>query len=55
MMNPDGSVTPTGVTEQVAADAVIMAVGQHADLSLLSALPDVAIARTIRWWSTGIS
>lgn len=45
VMNPDGSVTPTGVTEQVAADAVIMAVGQHADLSLLSALPDVAIAK----------
>ncbi|MFW7268991.1 NAD(P)-binding protein [Gluconacetobacter sp. Hr-1-5] len=35
-MNPDGSVTPTGETERLAADAVVLAVGQHSDLGLLA-------------------
>jgi NADPH-dependent glutamate synthase beta subunit-like oxidoreductase len=42
-MNPDGSVTPTGETERLAADSVVMAVGQHSDLALLQAAAGVAI------------
>ena len=40
-MNPDGSVTPTGKTERLAADSVVLAVGQHCDLSLLQGIGDV--------------
>lgn len=42
-MNPDGSVTPTGKTTQLAADSLVMAVGEHSDLSLFSTVPDVVI------------
>ncbi|GAB31544.1 glutamate synthase [NADPH] small subunit [Acetobacter pasteurianus subsp. pasteurianus LMG 1262 = NBRC 106471] len=34
-MNPDGTVTPTGQTTHLPADAMVMAVGQHSDLALL--------------------
>ena len=34
-MNPDGSIRPTGKTEPLAADSVILAVGEHSDLGLL--------------------
>ncbi|MGE4481386.1 NAD(P)-binding protein [Acidocella sp.] len=42
-MNPDGSVTPTGEVEHLSADAVVLAVGQHSDLSLLHRLPDIQV------------
>ncbi len=42
-MNEDGSVTPTGETERLAADSVVMAVGQHSDLSLLAGASGVKI------------
>ena len=42
-MNPDGSVTPTGETERIAAESVVLAVGQHSDLSLLRSAADVKI------------
>lgn len=34
-MNADGSIRPTGQTETLAADSVILAVGEHTDLGLL--------------------
>lgn len=40
-MNPDGSVTPTGKTERLAADSVVLAVGQHSDLAPLSGVDGV--------------
>ncbi len=43
-MNPDGSVTPTGKTERLAADSVVLAVGQHADLSLFQGAVGVTIS-----------
>ncbi|MCC7081224.1 MAG: NAD(P)-binding protein [Burkholderiales bacterium] len=39
----DGTVTPTGQTERLLADSVLLAVGQHSDLSLLSGAPGAAI------------
>ena len=42
-MNPDGSVVPTGETTRLAADSVVLAVGEHADLSLLKGAPGAAI------------
>jgi NADPH-dependent glutamate synthase beta subunit-like oxidoreductase len=42
-LNADGGVVPTGETERLAADSVILAVGEHADLSLMRSAPDVAI------------
>ena len=42
-MNRDGSVTPTGETERIAADSVVLAVGEHSDLSLLRGAADVKI------------
>lgn len=42
-LNPDGSVTPTGVTTHLPADAVVMAVGQHSDLSLVKKVPGVTV------------
>ncbi|HTX96350.1 MAG TPA: NAD(P)-binding protein [Mycobacterium sp.] len=42
-MGPDGSVTPTGETERIGADSVVLAVGQHSDLSLLCGAPGVKI------------
>lgn len=43
-LGADGSVTPTGETERLAADSVVLAVGQHSDLSLLGGTPAAAIA-----------
>ncbi len=43
-MNPDGSVTPTGKTERLAADSVVLAVGQHSDLSLLQGATGVSFS-----------
>jgi len=42
-MNPDGSLTPTGETERLAADSVVLAIGQHSDLSLLHGAAGVRI------------
>lgn len=42
-MNPDGSLTRTGETERLAADSVVLAVGQHSDLSLLRGVAGVGI------------
>ena len=42
-LKSDGSIAPTGETERLAADSVILAVGEHADLALLRGAPDVAI------------
>ncbi|MFT9400294.1 NAD(P)-binding protein [Acetobacter sp.] len=42
-MNPDGSVTPTGETTQLAADSVLMAVGQHSDLTLVANTPSIIV------------
>jgi NADPH-dependent glutamate synthase beta subunit-like oxidoreductase len=44
-MNADGSVTPTGETEKLAADSVVLAVGEHSDLSLLRGATGVSITR----------
>ncbi len=43
-MQPDGNVRPTGKTERLAADSVVLAVGQHADLSLFQGAPGVTIS-----------
>lgn len=43
-MNSDGSLTPTGETERLAADSVVLAVGQHSDLSLLRTAPGVRVS-----------
>jgi NADPH-dependent glutamate synthase beta subunit-like oxidoreductase len=42
-LNSDGVVALTGETERLAADSLILAVGAHADLSLLRGAPDIAI------------
>ena len=42
-MNPDGSVTPTGQTAHLPADAMVMAVGQHSDLTLLKTASAISI------------
>lgn len=42
-MNPDGGLTPTGETERLAADSVVLAVGQHSDLSPLRGADGVRI------------
>lgn len=44
-MNADGSVTPTGETTTLAADSVVMAVGQHSDLSLLATMPKISVQK----------
>ncbi|NVN02735.1 MULTISPECIES: NAD(P)-binding protein [Asaia] len=44
-LGADGSITPTGDTEIVAADSVILAIGQHADLSLCAGFADIAIGK----------
>lgn len=46
-MNADGSITPTGETERLAADSVVLAVGQHSDLSLLAGAPKAVIAQGV--------
>ena len=40
-MNPDGSVTPTGKTERLAADSVVLAIVQHSDWSLFHGVDGV--------------
>jgi NADPH-dependent glutamate synthase beta subunit-like oxidoreductase len=42
-LDETGFPQPTGEYEELAADAVVLAVGQDADLSLLSGLPKVAV------------
>jgi NADPH-dependent glutamate synthase beta subunit-like oxidoreductase len=42
-MNADGSVTPTGETEKLAADSVVLAVGEHSDFSLFRGVAGVSI------------
>ena len=46
-MELDGSgfPRPTGEYEELAADSVVLALGQDADLSLLASLPEVAVER----------
>ena len=46
-MGADGSVMPTGETERLAADSVVLAVGQHSDLSLLAGTPAAAIEQGV--------
>jgi len=38
---PDGSVKPTGQVERLAADSLVLAIGEHADLSLLRNTPEI--------------
>jgi NADPH-dependent glutamate synthase beta subunit-like oxidoreductase len=46
-LDDTGFPQPTGEYEELAADAVVLALGQEADLSLLSSLPAVALARGV--------
>ncbi len=46
-LDADGQVVPTGQTERLAADSVLLAVGQHSDLSLLAGAPKAAIAQGV--------
>ena len=43
-MDADGNVTPTGKTHKLAADSVVMAVGQHSDLSLVDGAENVRLS-----------
>lgn len=43
-MNPDGSIHPTGETERLAADSVILAVGEHSDLGLIHRASSIAVS-----------
>jgi len=42
-MQPDGSTIPTGQTEILPADALVLAVGQHSELGFLRNVPGIAI------------
>jgi NADPH-dependent glutamate synthase beta subunit-like oxidoreductase len=42
-LDETGFPQPTGVVEELAADTVILALGQEVDLSLLTGLPDIAV------------
>ncbi|MEY4348335.1 MAG: hypothetical protein RIS43_754 [Actinomycetota bacterium] len=42
-LDEQGFPQPTGETEELAADSVVLALGQEADLSLLNALEEVAV------------
>ena len=42
-MGPDGSTIPTGRTETLPADSLVLAVGQHSELDFLRAVPGVAV------------
>jgi NADPH-dependent glutamate synthase beta subunit-like oxidoreductase len=42
-MGPDGSTIPTGRFETLAADSLVLAVGQHSELDFLRGVPGVAI------------
>ena len=44
-MLPDGSVTGTGKYEQLKTDSLVLAVGEHADVEFLKALPGIRIGR----------
>jgi len=44
-LDDNGFPQPTGEYEELSADAVVLALGQSADLSLLSTLPDVRVER----------
>ena len=43
-MDADGNLTPTGKTHKLAADSVVMAVGQHSDLSLVDGAENVQLS-----------
>ncbi len=43
-LDSEGFPQPTGVIEELDADAVILALGQDADLSLLGGIPEIAVA-----------
>jgi len=43
-LDDDGFPRPTGQLEELGADAVVLALGQDSDLSLLTGLPDVEVA-----------
>jgi NADPH-dependent glutamate synthase beta subunit-like oxidoreductase len=43
-LDDNGFPQPTGEYEELAADSVVLALGQSADLSLLSTLPDIGFA-----------
>ena len=42
-LDETGFPQPTGEFEELRADSLVLALGQEADLSLLGAMPDVAI------------
>jgi NADPH-dependent glutamate synthase beta subunit-like oxidoreductase len=44
-MLPDGSVIGTGKYEHLQTDSLVLAVGEHADVELLKALPGIRIGR----------
>ena len=44
-MLPDGSVIGTGRYEQLKTDSLVLAVGEHADVEFLKALPGIRIGR----------
>src|SRR5207248_6112327 len=44
-LDDNGFPQPTGEFEELAADAVVLALGQSADLSLLASLPDIRVER----------
>lgn len=46
-LGADGQLTPTGETEQLAADSVLLAVGQHSDLALLAGAPQATTAQGV--------
>jgi 2-oxoacid:acceptor oxidoreductase delta subunit (pyruvate/2-ketoisovalerate family) len=43
-LDADGFPQPTGEFEELRADSVVLALGQDADLSLLAAIPEIAVA-----------
>ncbi len=43
VLDEDGLPQPTGRTERLEADALVLALGEEADLSLLASLPDVEV------------
>ena len=43
-VDADGKVVPTGKTHKLAADSVVMAVGQHSDLSLVDGVNNVKLS-----------
>lgn len=40
-LTPDGNVKPTGQMERLTADSLVLAIGEHTDLSLLSNTPGI--------------